>query len=431
MASPPFRTPPNIPEAELSRPLVMPYSREWIGVFSDALSRTTNPYNWFQVEDTDLTPEQAAAEAYTRYVAWLYGVCSSGPPSIAGKRVVRLNPVTYKFEQVSEDGETFETPTDELTVPPQVGRSEPTADERKCAAATNAAYVMHLLYDKALELYEDTIDPAAALDIWGDWSGEIIFEALGSLIGSFSWGVGYIWTTLYGIMEILTYSNWSETFDDKLTCLFRAHATVSGNTVTFDFSEIQKQLWVSGWTATTDILLLGQVSYFLLIIGADGLNLSGETTAKVGQCGSCDTWSYTINTMDIATIVWGTLTAAPALDVWSKSGAGGCWYDFSFTLDTRNSQINRVSYYHQQQSTTTTQRISVSPSSIGTWTYAQNHVGGGPVVMDTGVAVEGRYSNSDTTVVRIWQDKYGATYNSQVNYVTLYGTGRNPFVPYS
>jgi hypothetical protein len=361
---------------------------------------------------------------------WLSGVCTSGPPAIAEKRVVRINPVTYRFEQVTDDGSGFETPVDTLAVPAQVGRSEPTADERKCAAATNAAYVMHLLYDKALELYETEIDPASALDLWGEWSGEVIFEALGVLVSHFSPLVGYLWTTLYGIMEILTYANWSETFDDKLTCLFRAHATVSGNTVTFDFPEIMKQLWVSGYTATTDILLLGQVSYFLLIIGADGLNLAGETTAKTGQCGSCDVWTYTINELDIANITWGVLTAAPMLDIIVQPHDGIHSYDFSFTLDTRNSRIDRVKFYHQQQSATIPQYISVSPASVS-WTHTQSWVGGGSGYVDTGTPLNGRYSNGDTTTVRIWQGTTVSSFNSQVNHVILSGTGRNPFTPYS
>jgi len=59
-----FLTPPSIPDGTECRKLEMPATLEWLGIFNSMLTLGINPYNWKQVDDTDLTPEQAAAACY-------------------------------------------------------------------------------------------------------------------------------------------------------------------------------------------------------------------------------------------------------------------------------------------------------------------------------------------------------------------------------
>lgn len=282
------------PDNRRGRCFSVPDDVQLVAAVSGALLPLTYAASWEKFGS--MTPDEAAAimsAAFEDFVSDDKEDCK-GIPSIQGKRLVRLSPTTKKWQQIAADGETWEDPTGDLEVPAQTGRSEPTDEEKICMAATNAAHVLHLLYDEALELYENEIDPAAALDFWGDYAGEIIFEALGLLVSHFAPLVGYMWTTLYGIMEILTYSAWGEKLEEKLVCVLQENASISGDIVTFDFPAVQTGIFTSGYTADQDLLVLGQVWYFLAIIGADGLNLAGETTAITEpDCYSCEYWFRT------------------------------------------------------------------------------------------------------------------------------------------
>lgn len=279
------------PDNRRGRCFSVPDDVQLVAAVSGALLPLTYAASWEKFGS--MTPDEAAAimsAAFEDFVSDEKGDCK-GIPSIQGKRLVRLSPTTKKWQQIAADGETWEDPTGDLEVPAQTGRSEPTDEEKICGAATNAAHVLHLLYDEALELYENEIDPAAALDFWGDYAGEIIFEALGLLVSHFAPLVGYMWTTLYGIMEILTYDAWSDTLEGNLVCLLIDNAAIADGVVTFDYPAVQTGLFVSGHTAKEDLLVLGQVWYFLSIIGADGLNLAGETTSEEGAC-DCGNWCF-------------------------------------------------------------------------------------------------------------------------------------------
>lgn len=427
-----FLTPSELPEGSICRPLEMPDSQDWLAVFSEALSQTIYAYNYEQIDPADLTPEQAAAAAYSVYTTWLEAVCGAiecPPPSINNKRVVRQNPDTYAWEQVNDTGDGWEELEGDIALPPLEQREELTEDERLCAAATNAINTLRLLYVTSLQMYEDNLDPAGAFDLFADYMGELVSLAFGILLGH-AWPViGQFWTLLYGAMEILTTEMWSEAWDDTLICLLKDNASEDGSgLITFDWQAFNQGLFLWQDGQPNNLLLALQTFYFSLIIGPDGLNLAGQTTAVVGDCGSCGTWTHTINTLDWAVITKGTLTAPPAYDIWvATSGGNQYWYDFTLTFDTTACQVDRVSFYHQQQSTTTTQHISVSPASVS-WQHDQSLVGGGPLVVDTGTPVAGRYSNSDETTIRIWQDVKTGSFNSQVNYVTVSGTGVNPFL---
>ena len=56
-------TPPDIPAGFVSRVFAIPDSKEWLGAFSGALAETIYPHNWQQVNEANITPEQAAETA--------------------------------------------------------------------------------------------------------------------------------------------------------------------------------------------------------------------------------------------------------------------------------------------------------------------------------------------------------------------------------
>lgn len=59
-----FLTPPSLGDETECRKLEMPATLEWLGIFNSMLTLGINPYNWKQVNDTDITPEEAAAACY-------------------------------------------------------------------------------------------------------------------------------------------------------------------------------------------------------------------------------------------------------------------------------------------------------------------------------------------------------------------------------
>lgn len=79
-----FLTPPTLPETTVTRCLIIPNDKLWLGIFNAALLATTYWYNYEQVNDTDLTPEAVAAkcyEIYETYISEECEVCSCNCPT--------------------------------------------------------------------------------------------------------------------------------------------------------------------------------------------------------------------------------------------------------------------------------------------------------------------------------------------------------------
>jgi len=75
----PFLTPPAMPGELECRQLQIPSSREWLGVFNSAILEMSHWWNWEQVNETDLTPEECAAFCYNAYVEYLQSSgCATG-----------------------------------------------------------------------------------------------------------------------------------------------------------------------------------------------------------------------------------------------------------------------------------------------------------------------------------------------------------------
>lgn len=95
-----FLTPSTIPPDTVRRYLSIPNSQEWLGIVNKALIQTIYAYNYEQVHEGDLTPEQAADRAYEMVWEW-FG-------EMEPQTQVRLNPENPCQLEISYDyGETW------------------------------------------------------------------------------------------------------------------------------------------------------------------------------------------------------------------------------------------------------------------------------------------------------------------------------------
>lgn len=76
-----FLTPPDLPSETQCRSIAIPSSQEWLGIFNNALLQLANRWNYEQVHDTDLTPDEVAATCYGIYEDYLAaGGCALDAP---------------------------------------------------------------------------------------------------------------------------------------------------------------------------------------------------------------------------------------------------------------------------------------------------------------------------------------------------------------
>jgi len=75
-----FICPLDMGDGDQCRTLAIPNSQQWLGIFNAALLTLANTYNYEQLYDTDLTPEECAAKAMEVYTAYLSGnPCATVP----------------------------------------------------------------------------------------------------------------------------------------------------------------------------------------------------------------------------------------------------------------------------------------------------------------------------------------------------------------
>lgn len=270
----------------------MPTSKEWLGIFNSALLEMLQSYNYEQVNDTDMTIEETIAvvdEILNEYFATQECTDEGACLQPDGGRVIRLNSSGH-FEQLSNG--SWIPPTDEYTVPPVPERTEPTAYSRRCAAAANAANVLKQTYEVATDAIEDGLsneEVAAAIAAFllttiGAWLALAFISILGLIAALF---IAFI-----EIAQFMTADLWNSEFDAMLTCLLYDCSTDTGDVVTFDL-----ECFNTNYAATVDLgnpdaldqlRLYGQVWFMLSVIGADGLNAAGATTAITdADCSTC------------------------------------------------------------------------------------------------------------------------------------------------
>jgi hypothetical protein len=348
MARKRFLTPPTLPEDTQCRGLVIPSSREWLGLYSEALLALTHDYNYEQAEPTDLTPEATAALAYAQYVAWLNSECGGGGGSCVlpdlAQPFFRTSPTTRRWEML-ENGAWVE-PSGTYALPEPEARTEPTDAEKQCGAASNAVHALKTLYGAIVEVYDDEVEPALnqveiAAQIAVAWG-----QAFGPVSSTFLAMSGAAWEGFTFLLGEIAEDDWTEEFQDILVCLLKSNSEVTAGKVHFNFQAVIYDL-VGFVLPVIDnfVRVRWQVWYLLQCIGEQGLDLAGATNDVEGDCVTCDSWCVEATPADFGVnVVRGWIDSAGTL--FSPFPSGIDVYG-TLDVDTSKCQITRLGvYYH-------------------------------------------------------------------------------------
>lgn len=404
----------------------MPASQEWLAVFSNALSQTIYAHNYEQIDDAALTPEQAAEEAYARYVAWLTATCGSPNCGLQpnGSKVYRVSPTTGHYEYLQDE----EWVQDE-DIPPTPARTEPTEPDRKCAAASNAVEVLRLTWVEAMAQYDANV---AALDAQVDTAlaisalvGAVFYPPIIAMAGLTQLG----WEIVYNTYEALTFADWDEAFTRNMVCLFLAHADDTGDVVTFDYAAILRDLWKQAFTLQTYLVMAGQVEWLLSWIGPDAMNAAGALEIVEGDCDSCGTWCYEFLPAELMTVDNGHFDTNGYLIGSAYAGWGGYYGSCHMSVDTSDCVITRIGGWLSGSypgSVTIAGGATPGTGDIGAGTWVNRTYTGGIETLVMSPDDSGAGTTSDTTSLSFYIDRGGSEQPALVR-VRVEGTGTNPF----
>jgi len=288
-----FTTPSDVPEGLACRTLKIPNNGIWLGIFNQVLLETLDPYNWEQTYPEDMTIEDTIAvcdEIIKLY--WVAEDCTDGGACLQpdGYRVLRLN-LNGFIEQLTNGAWT--APTGDYEVPPTPAREEPTPAERKCLAAANAANVLEQTYEQVTDAIAEGLTVAELAVIMATELTLLLGPAFGFIVPAFIFLLEAAALAFIEIAEFMGTDVWDEEFTDLLMCALLDCATDEADVVTFDYQCVIDNLAngvdLLNPLAQSQLLLFGQVNFMLSIIGVDGLNLAGATTAiDFEDCAECN-----------------------------------------------------------------------------------------------------------------------------------------------
>jgi len=289
-----FLTPPNVPEDNSCRSLQIPNDKLWLGIFNSALLDTTYAYNYTQVNDTDLTPEETAA--ICQQIVWDYfdSICGEGDPCvIPGTELPPFRIGANGRIQQNVDG-TWSEPEGDYTLPEPEARTNPSEVDRICLAAANAANALEETYEQMLDAYNISVDPALGAISWAGATGTTILAALGIVSGGLVLVAYGVFTLFYEAFQWLTSDVWDNDFTDELVCILIDNASDDAGVVTFDYDAVYNAISrsIELTPDLNELRLWTQITYMLQFIGEQGLNLAGATTSiTTPDCSSCEeTW---------------------------------------------------------------------------------------------------------------------------------------------
>jgi hypothetical protein len=384
-----------------------------------------------------MTPDEAASIMSASFEAFVASDCEGGstecPPIQlpGGQKLWRISPVSGHWEVLDpEFGETWAEPTGGEAIPyPPEARPEEDEASRKCAAATNAINVLE-------QLYSDVVTSASA-DLDAYQAATNLAAAAAALLGSFmslpALGIialaEAIFNAFYELAGAIAVDLWDADFSADLTCVLANQATEVDGVVTFDYFGFNQAILEQTWVDRDYLILVAQVLYLTSIIGPDGLNLAGATTAVEGNCSGCGTWCVTGTPQDLgfAPDTGGCyLTSVGHLAV--NPGSGLRYILGQLTLDTAQCVITRLGFTLRSEAAyTATYQVVVDPSD-GPLSEIWANIGmtGFPIgrTSDDNAAWG---SNSDETVLSIYASNDGSGQYLLIEAVYVIGTGLNPF----
>jgi hypothetical protein len=291
-----WKTPFYAGGGRVCRPLVIPNDPQWLAVVGGALSELTKEYNWEQV---GITPREAAEIATSMLYEFYSSDCGEAQPPT----YVRLFRLGSRGEiQYSDDGGETWDEAEEQIIPPLPPRPEVTIDDKMCLAAANAAHVLHQVYQELLVAFETDSSINYGIGVFATILGLLLaglFLPLAVITALINFALGAFGAAWAGL-QFLADNDWTVTFHEDLVCLLRDNATVTDGVVTFDYIAVRDGVF----ELDGDNALKFWIFYILQVIGAEGLNAAGATTAVEDydcncvhmQCWSFDTledgWSF-------------------------------------------------------------------------------------------------------------------------------------------
>lgn len=332
----PYLTPQALPESDDCRSLSIPADTEWLALFGGALTELLFTWNWEQSEG-GITVSETIGVIQPIIDAWYASQCGCELPD--GDAIIRIDE-NGNYQQLI-DG-TWQDPQGDYAIPPTPAREEPTAQERRCAAAANAANVLELLYEDVTDSFSDQIGYAAAIFELSLTIGVLLAPPLGLAARSFLAIFTIVFRELFDLSAFITADTWTSGFTEKLTCLLLNNVQDVDGVEYFNYDNVIGDLLRNADVYDfegSDLLLAGQVIYLLNIIGRQGLDAAGATTG-VGapDCDLCDQW---VRCEDFSVSAWSW--AAVNVDSWGdRATYSGGWN--AVLNDTRPVFNDRASF---------------------------------------------------------------------------------------
>jgi len=329
----PYLTPPDLPEDDDCRPLLIPASSDWLALFGGALTELTKTWNW---EDSGgLTVSETVAKMEEILAGWYSDPCDQCELPEGGS-IIRIND-EGKIEELI-DGEWVE-PTGDYVIPPPEAREGGTADDQICLAAANAVNVLHELYDQLQSYFNDELSAAAALlGLAGFMTTVTAFEFAPIVAGIAAFMLP-IFAGVYSALSYLTADLWSEDLDRQIKCFLVECATNDAGVVTFDwdcFTGKLNSLTDEFGLSEVELRFYLQISYLLFFIGGiDGLNLAAGTTAITEA--ECDCAVYHCHYFDFTIDDGGFAAPYPGFPTYASTWSSGIgWTPFHSGVDGLN-----------------------------------------------------------------------------------------------
>lgn len=274
-----FLTPPTLPEDTVTRCLIIPNDKLWLGIFNAAILLTIKAYNYEQVNDTDLAPDDVAAKCYEIYEAYIREectVCSCNCPDITYRILA-----DGTIEQ-SEDGGVTWTPAPNVD-PRQTGTLYPPlplaeGELTRCAASENMVATITGLIDQTADELESA---ASVAEIVTDLitSVAVFLGAIGVIGGLAGVAIGRIFS-FGGTAVRAAFDN--DVFD-RLKCNFFCNLGDDGVVTTGRLAAMHAQIDVDE-TGLANMHLHDLLTLF----GEVGLTNMGRAGSSTGTgCGDC------------------------------------------------------------------------------------------------------------------------------------------------